>query len=108
MSFPLSLSLSVSLCLVSSYFEGAVGGVETNNGSNGDRWKPPKSEVYVRPADPGYNGDNPPAYEPTLAMTGGRLAIACKVCGSMIDVTEKKEQHVVKCDQCNEATVRSF
>lgn len=83
---------------------GAVGGVETTNGSNGDRWKPPKSEVYVRPADSSYTSDGPPAYEPTLSMAGGRLAIACKVCGAMIDVTEKREQHVVKCEQCNEAT----
>lgn len=29
----------------------------------------------------------------------------CQVCGSMIDITEKKNQHVVKCEVCKEATV---
>lgn len=31
--------------------------------------------------------------------------IACRVCGSMIDISSKKDQHVVKCEYCNEATV---
>lgn len=31
--------------------------------------------------------------------------VKCRVCGSMIDVHNKKEQHVVKCEYCNEATV---
>ncbi len=31
--------------------------------------------------------------------------LACLVCGSMIDISDKKEQHVVKCNNCNEATV---
>src|SRR6218665_2714109 len=31
--------------------------------------------------------------------------IACLVCGSMIDISDKKDQHVVKCNNCNEATV---
>lgn len=30
--------------------------------------------------------------------------LACLVCGSMIDITNKKEQHVVKCENCNEAS----
>ncbi|KAH9395075.1 Transmembrane protein 55A [Tyrophagus putrescentiae] len=30
--------------------------------------------------------------------------LACLVCGSMIDISDKKEQHVVKCNNCNEAT----
>ncbi|KAG9509335.1 Type 1 phosphatidylinositol 4,5-bisphosphate 4-phosphatase [Fragariocoptes setiger] len=29
---------------------------------------------------------------------------SCRVCGSMIDIGNKREQHVVKCDYCNEAT----
>lgn len=29
----------------------------------------------------------------------------CRVCGSMIDIHNKKEQHIVKCEYCNEATV---
>lgn len=31
--------------------------------------------------------------------------VQCRVCGSMIDINNKKEQHVVKCEYCNEATV---
>lgn len=28
----------------------------------------------------------------------------CRVCGSMIDIHTKKEQHIVKCEYCGEAT----
>ncbi|KAH9511121.1 type 1 phosphatidylinositol 4,5-bisphosphate 4-phosphatase isoform X2 [Dermatophagoides farinae] len=35
---------------------------------------------------------------------GTNNLLACLVCGSMIDITNKKEQHVVKCENCNEAT----
>lgn len=31
--------------------------------------------------------------------------VPCRVCGSMIDISNKKDQHVVKCEYCNEATV---
>lgn len=31
--------------------------------------------------------------------------VPCRVCGSMIDINNKKDQHVVKCEHCNEATV---
>lgn len=31
--------------------------------------------------------------------------VPCRVCGSMIDIMNKKDQHVVKCEYCNEATV---
>jgi len=31
--------------------------------------------------------------------------ISCDVCGAMLDITNKREQHVVKCDFCKEATV---
>lgn len=41
---------------------------------------------------------------PAGATTVNNL-LACLVCGSMIDVTNLKEQHVVKCANCNEATV---
>ncbi|KAJ6640929.1 Type 1 phosphatidylinositol 4,5-bisphosphate 4-phosphatase [Pseudolycoriella hygida] len=30
--------------------------------------------------------------------------VTCRVCQAMIDITLKREQHVVKCNQCNEAT----
>lgn len=39
---------------------------------------------------------------------GTNNLLACLVCGSMIDITVKKDQHVVKCDNCNEATVSYF
>jgi len=31
--------------------------------------------------------------------------VTCRVCQEMIDVIGKREQHVVKCNRCNEATV---
>lgn len=31
--------------------------------------------------------------------------VTCRVCQAMIDVSGKRDQHVVKCSQCNEATV---
>lgn len=34
--------------------------------------------------------------------------IQCRVCQSMIDTNNKKEQFVVKCEYCNEATVSIF
>lgn len=41
-------------------------------------------------------------------MSGGVPMVTCRVCQAMIDITWKREQHVVKCTQCNEATVRKF
>ncbi|TMW41345.1 hypothetical protein DOY81_013575 [Sarcophaga bullata] len=34
--------------------------------------------------------------------------VTCRVCQGMIDITSKRDQHVVKCLQCNEATVSSL
>jgi len=45
--------------------------------------------------------DLPPTY---ATATGSGNEIACNVCGSRIDISSKREQHVVKCDNCNEAT----
>ncbi|RWS02666.1 type 1 phosphatidylinositol 4:5-bisphosphate 4-phosphatase-like protein [Dinothrombium tinctorium] len=45
----------------------------------------------------------PPPYVPS-SVIGGKVMIACRVCGSMMDITGKKELHVVKCENCNEAT----
>lgn len=40
---------------------------------------------------------------------GGVPMVTCRVCQAMIDITSKREQHVVKCNQCHEATVnKSF
>ncbi len=46
----------------------------------------------------------PPPY--SASLSGGVPMVACRVCGSMIDISGKRDQHVVKCDNCNEATVR--
>lgn len=34
--------------------------------------------------------------------------VTCRVCQEMIDIIFKKDQHVVKCNRCNEATVSIF
>lgn len=44
----------------------------------------------------------PPPYQ--QAMQSGVPMVTCRVCQAMIDITYKREQHVVKCNQCNEAT----
>lgn len=48
----------------------------------------------------------PPPFQ--QEMSGGVPMVTCRVCQAMIDITWKREQHVVKCTQCNEATVRQF
>lgn len=48
----------------------------------------------------------PPPYQQGTA--GGVPMVTCRVCQSMIDITSKRDQHVVKCLQCNEATVRKI
>ncbi|CAG2111292.1 unnamed protein product [Medioppia subpectinata] len=61
----------------------------------------PYNESYVTVPSIGPD-ELPPPY---TAVTGGLpVMVACRVCGSMIDITGKREQHVVKCDNCNEAT----
>ncbi|CAG9821864.1 unnamed protein product [Phaedon cochleariae] len=44
----------------------------------------------------------PPFYQPTEG--GGVPMVTCRVCQAMIDISGKRDQHVVKCAQCNEAT----
>ncbi|XP_064540031.1 type 1 phosphatidylinositol 4,5-bisphosphate 4-phosphatase [Drosophila montana] len=44
----------------------------------------------------------PPPYQ--SSGTGGVPMVTCRVCQNMIDITTKREQHVVKCTHCNEAT----
>lgn len=46
----------------------------------------------------------PPPYQQDTQ--GGGPVVTCRVCQAMIDISWKREQHVVKCMQCNEATVR--
>ncbi|XP_017109005.2 type 1 phosphatidylinositol 4,5-bisphosphate 4-phosphatase isoform X1 [Drosophila bipectinata] len=45
----------------------------------------------------------PPPYQQS-SNTGGVPMVTCRVCQQMIDITTKREQHVVKCTHCNEAT----
>lgn len=45
----------------------------------------------------------PPPYQ--AATQGGGPMVTCRVCQAMIDVSGKKDQHVVKCNTCSEATV---
>lgn len=47
--------------------------------------------------------DLPPPYSSGTAGSNGPM-IACRVCHAMIDIKGKRDQHVVKCTQCNEAT----
>jgi len=44
----------------------------------------------------------PPPYQ--QGHEGGGPVVTCRVCQAMIDISWKREQHVVKCLQCNEAT----
>lgn len=46
----------------------------------------------------------PPSYESSSQC--GMHMVTCRVCQAMIDISGKRDQHVVKCCQCNEATVR--
>jgi len=48
----------------------------------------------------------PPPYQ--SSGTGGVPMVTCRVCQNMIDITTKREQHVVKCTHCTEATVSSY
>jgi len=43
----------------------------------------------------------PPPYN---TLGGGVTMVSCRVCSSMVDISGKKDQHVVKCTSCNEAT----
>jgi len=45
----------------------------------------------------------PPPYL-QASDSGGKPMVACRVCQNMIDISKKSEQHVVKCQYCNEAT----
>lgn len=45
----------------------------------------------------------PPSYQ--SLQPDGMPMVTCRVCQAMIDISAKRDQHVVKCCQCNEATV---
>lgn len=42
----------------------------------------------------------PPPYEKRVGVP----TVSCRVCSAMVDISGKKDQHVVKCTSCNEAT----
>ncbi|XP_011310160.1 type 1 phosphatidylinositol 4,5-bisphosphate 4-phosphatase [Fopius arisanus] len=44
----------------------------------------------------------PPPYQ--SSNQSGMPMVTCRVCQAMIDISGKRDQHVVKCSQCNEAT----
>lgn len=57
----------------------------------------------VVPSAPGSEfAELPPPY---VATPGGVPVVNCKVCQAMINIEGKQQQHVVKCNVCNEATV---
>ncbi|KAK4876813.1 hypothetical protein RN001_009319 [Aquatica leii] len=43
----------------------------------------------------------PPSFH---SQDHGLPMVTCRVCQAMIDISGKRDQHVVKCNQCNEAT----
>lgn len=43
----------------------------------------------------------PPSY---TTVSGGTPVVTCRVCQALIDISGKREQHVVKCTSCGEAT----
>ena len=53
--------------------------------------------------------ERPPPYgslrDVTEAPFNGSSMVTCRVCQALIDISGKKDQHVVKCAQCHEATV---
>lgn len=60
-----------------------------------------EDQATVSPIGP---GEVPPPYQ--QMPHGGVPMVTCRVCQAMIDITSKREQHVVKCNQCHEATVK--
>lgn len=62
--------------------------------------KGPDDQTTVSPIGP---GEVPPPYQ--QMPQGGVPMVTCRVCQAMIDITSKRDQHVVKCHQCQEATV---
>ena len=61
---------------------------------------PQQQVVTVPPIGP---DELPPPYTPMAP--GSQLMINCKVCQAAVNIDGKQNQHVVKCNVCNEATV---
>lgn len=62
----------------------------------------------------GSNRGSPPSYKESEnyyssfpnkhQVAGDQFEVECKICENAIDITAKKDQHVVKCEKCGEAT----
>lgn len=72
----------------------------TQYGENSDDVQEERQATYVTVPPIGPD-ELPPPYSPS---PHGVPMIPCKVCGFMIDITGRRDQHVVKCSSCNEAT----
>lgn len=64
---------------------------------------PDETQSNVNTVSPIGPDELPPPYQ--SATQGGMPMVTCRVCQAMIDISGKRDQHVVKCCQCNEATV---
>ena len=62
--------------------------------------------ILIQGAPPPETGGDeyPPPY-PSATSEPGMNVVTCRVCQALIDISSKKEQHVVKCTHCHEATV---
>jgi phosphatidylinositol-4,5-bisphosphate 4-phosphatase len=49
--------------------------------------------------------DDPPPYERSAVGSTGGPTVVCRVCQATLNIEGKIHQHVVKCQQCGEATV---
>ena len=47
----------------------------------------------------------PPSYSHST-KEGERTVLVCKVCQNLIDISTRRDQHAVKCEKCNELSVR--
>lgn len=72
--------------------------IVTHSVHAGFDWFPEEENVStISPIGP---DELPPPYQ-----QAGMPMVTCRVCQAMIDISGKREQHVVKCSECNEATV---
>lgn len=65
-------------------------------------FQPSASQAIVTASSIGPD-EVPPPYQQEQQSS---VIVTCRVCQALIDISWKKEQHVVKCSQCHEATVR--
>ncbi|XP_050438418.1 type I phosphatidylinositol 4,5-bisphosphate 4-phosphatase-A [Adelges cooleyi] len=87
--------------LLNSEEEFHTGGSQTNNSDS------PTSSIIDSGTVPTTNiiSDGSTDYTvPEMGPENSATKVTCRVCQEMIDVLGKKEQHVVKCNRCNEAT----